>query len=67
MMVRLIGSWKALIGEETRRAANRGLQDWKVGAYLKKMENIEGKLIIVNLSGRGDKDMIQAKQILNFD
>jgi len=36
-------------------------------AYLKKMENIEGKIIIVNLSGRGDKDMIQAKQLLNFD
>ncbi len=36
-------------------------------AYLKKMKNIEGKLIIVNLSGRGDKDMIQAKDLLNFD
>ena len=36
-------------------------------AYLKKMKNIEGKLIIVNLSGRGDKDMIQAKDILHFD
>lgn len=36
-------------------------------AYLKKMPDIKGKLIIVNLSGRGDKDMIQAKQILNFD
>ncbi|MFY9141914.1 tryptophan synthase subunit beta [Sulfuricurvum sp.] len=36
-------------------------------AYLKKLTDIEGKLIIVNLSGRGDKDMIQAKQILNFD
>lgn len=36
-------------------------------AYLKKMENIKDKLIIVNLSGRGDKDMMQAKQILNFD
>lgn len=35
-------------------------------AYLKKMENIDGKLIIVNLSGRGDKDMIQAKDLLNF-
>jgi tryptophan synthase beta chain len=33
-------------------------------AYLKKMENIKDKLIIVNLSGRGDKDMIQAKDIL---
>lgn len=36
-------------------------------AYLKKMADIKGKLIIVNLSGRGDKDMVQAKQILNFD
>ena len=36
-------------------------------AYLKKMENIKDKLIIVNLSGRGDKDMIQAKDILHFD
>jgi tryptophan synthase beta chain len=36
-------------------------------AYLKKIENIKNKLIIVNLSGRGDKDMIQAKSILNFD
>lgn len=36
-------------------------------AYLKKMENIENKIIIVNLSGRGDKDMIQAKDLLHFD
>ncbi|MBD3798651.1 tryptophan synthase subunit beta [Sulfuricurvum sp.] len=36
-------------------------------AYLKKIADIQGKLIIVNLSGRGDKDMVQAKQILNFD
>jgi tryptophan synthase beta chain len=36
-------------------------------AYLKKMKDIQGKLIIVNLSGRGDKDMIQAKEILHFD
>ncbi|MDD2357586.1 MAG: tryptophan synthase subunit beta [Thiovulaceae bacterium] len=36
-------------------------------AYLKKMEDIKDKLIIVNLSGRGDKDMIQAKEILHFD
>lgn len=36
-------------------------------AYLKKMENIQDKIIIVNLSGRGDKDMIQAKNILDFD
>ena len=35
-------------------------------AYLKKMkpEEIQGKTILVNLSGRGDKDMIQAKDIL---
>ena len=36
-------------------------------AYLKKMPDIKDKLIIVNISGRGDKDMIQAKQLLNFD
>ncbi len=36
-------------------------------AYLKKMENLHGKTVIVTVSGRGDKDMIQAKQILNFD
>lgn len=33
-------------------------------AYLKKMKDIKDKLIIVNVSGRGDKDMIQAKEIL---
>jgi tryptophan synthase beta chain len=33
-------------------------------AYLKKMKNIENSLIIVNLSGRGDKDMMQAKELL---
>ena len=36
-------------------------------AYLKKVPNIKNKLIIVNLSGRGDKDMIQAKDILHFE
>ena len=36
-------------------------------AYLKKIKDIKGKTIIVNLSGRGDKDMIQAKDILHFD
>ena len=36
-------------------------------AYLKKMkpEEIKGKTILVNLSGRGDKDMIQAQDILS--
>jgi len=36
-------------------------------AYLKKLKDIEGKLIIVNLSGRGDKDMMQAKNLLHFE
>ena len=36
-------------------------------AFLKKLKDIEGKLIIVNVSGRGDKDMIQAKELLHFD
>jgi len=36
-------------------------------AYLKKLPNIKDKLIIVNVSGRGDKDMIQAKDILHFN
>ena len=38
-------------------------------AYLKKMkkEELENRVIIVNLSGRGDKDMIQAKNILDFN
>ncbi|SFV75383.1 Tryptophan synthase beta chain [hydrothermal vent metagenome] len=36
-------------------------------AYLKKMKNIKDKLIIVNISGRGDKDMIQAKDLLDFN
>ena len=35
-------------------------------AYLKKLPNIKDKLIIVNLSGRGDKDMVQAKKILSL-
>lgn len=35
--------------------------------YLKKMgESIRGKTVIVSLSGRGDKDMIQAMQILKL-
>jgi len=38
-------------------------------AYLKKMDraDIKDKLIVVNLSGRGDKDMMQAKDLLNFE
>ncbi|NOQ32137.1 MAG: tryptophan synthase subunit beta [Helicobacteraceae bacterium] len=36
-------------------------------AYLKKLPNIKDKLVIVNISGRGDKDMIQAKELLSFD
>jgi tryptophan synthase beta chain len=36
-------------------------------AYLKKIKDIKDKLIIVNLSGRGDKDMIQAKDLLDFN
>ena len=38
-------------------------------AYLKKMdkEQIKDRIIVVNLSGRGDKDMMQAKDILHFD
>lgn len=38
-------------------------------AYLKKMpeERLENSLVIVNVSGRGDKDMMQAKEILHFN
>lgn len=37
-------------------------------AYLKKeKDKFEGKTIIISLSGRGDKDMVQAKEILHFD
>jgi tryptophan synthase beta chain len=37
-------------------------------AYLKKKKDeIKDKIVVVNLSGRGDKDMIQAKDILSFD
>ena len=38
-------------------------------AYLKKMDpkKLKNSLIIVNLSGRGDKDMVQAKELLHFD
>jgi len=36
-------------------------------AYLKKLDpkDIKGQTIIVNISGRGDKDMIQAKDMLS--
>jgi tryptophan synthase beta chain len=37
-------------------------------AYLKKAkEKFQGKTIVINLSGRGDKDMVQAKSILKFN
>ncbi|PHR55014.1 MAG: tryptophan synthase subunit beta [Arcobacter sp.] len=36
-------------------------------AYLKKIKDIKGQTIIVNLSGRGDKDMMQAKDLLDFN
>jgi tryptophan synthase beta chain len=37
-------------------------------AYLKKaQERFKGKTIVINLSGRGDKDMVQAKDLLHFD
>ncbi|XPV67618.1 MAG: tryptophan synthase subunit beta [Halarcobacter sp.] len=37
-------------------------------AYLKKAKDkLKDKIIIINLSGRGDKDMVQAKEILHFD
>jgi tryptophan synthase beta chain len=35
-------------------------------AYLKKIKDIQNKLVIVNISGRGDKDMIQAKDMLDL-
>ena len=37
-------------------------------AYLKKAKDeLKGKTIIVNLSGRGDKDMVQAQGLLDFN
>jgi len=37
-------------------------------AYLKKIKDeIKDEIIIINLSGRGDKDMVQAQSILKFD
>ena len=38
-----------------------------IGYLQKAKEELKGKLVIVNLSGRGDKDMIQAQSLLNFD
>jgi tryptophan synthase beta chain len=37
-------------------------------AYLKKLrkEELEDRVFLINLSGRGDKDMFQAKSLLNF-
>ena len=37
-------------------------------AYLKKAQDkLKGKTVIICLSGRGDKDMVQAKDLLKFD
>ncbi|MDC0933508.1 tryptophan synthase subunit beta [Arcobacteraceae bacterium] len=37
-------------------------------AYLKKAkEELQGKIVVINLSGRGDKDMVQAQSLLNLD
>lgn len=37
-------------------------------AYLKKAkEDLQGKIVVINLSGRGDKDMVQAQSLLNLD
>ena len=37
-------------------------------AYLKKAKDkLKDKIVIINLSGRGDKDMVQAKSLLKFD
>jgi len=37
-------------------------------AYLKKAKEIlQGKIVVINLSGRGDKDMVQAQSLLNLD
>ena len=37
-------------------------------AYLKKAKDkLKDKIVVINLSGRGDKDMVQAKDILHFD
>jgi tryptophan synthase beta chain len=37
-------------------------------AYLKKAKDeLKDKIVVINLSGRGDKDMVQAKDLLSFD
>lgn len=38
-------------------------------AYLKKISNsaLKDKIVVVTISGRGDKDMLQAKSLLHFD
>ncbi|MGB5866822.1 MAG: tryptophan synthase subunit beta [Arcobacteraceae bacterium] len=37
-------------------------------AYLKKAKDqLQGKIVVINLSGRGDKDMVQAQSLLNLD
>jgi tryptophan synthase beta chain len=36
-------------------------------AYLKKLKLKDEDIVVVNLSGRGDKDMIQAKELIKFD
>ena len=37
-------------------------------AYLKKAkEELKGKIVVINLSGRGDKDMVQAQSLLNIE
>ncbi|RLA81665.1 MAG: tryptophan synthase subunit beta, partial [Epsilonproteobacteria bacterium] len=37
-------------------------------AYLKKAKDkLKDKIVVINLSGRGDKDMIQAQTLLKFD
>ena len=35
--------------------------------FEKAKERFKGKKVVINLSGRGDKDMIQAINLLNFD
>jgi tryptophan synthase beta chain len=38
-----------------------------IGYLQKEKENLKGKVVVVNLSGRGDKDMVQAQSLLKFD